>query len=61
MNDLAAVLGIIGGITSAAGVWFTGWASRIRDGRLAVAHAVGSLALDLADLVDRLSSLGGAI
>jgi hypothetical protein len=48
MNERAAILGILGGVTSAAGVIFTGWASRIRDGRLAVAHAVGELGIDIA-------------
>jgi hypothetical protein len=44
----AAILGVLGGLASAAGVVFTGWASRIRDGRLEVAHALGGLGVDIA-------------
>jgi hypothetical protein len=51
MNKLAAVLGIFGGIFSAGGVIFTGMASRIRDGRLATAHALGEFGLESAQRV----------
>lgn len=37
MDNLAAMLGILAGVVSALGVIFTGLASRVRDGRLAVA------------------------
>jgi hypothetical protein len=47
-DDWAAALGIVGGVSAALGVLFTGWSSRIRDGRLAVAYAVASLGVDLA-------------
>jgi len=44
----AALLGIGGGAIGFVGVVFANWASRIRDGRLAIAHAVASLGLDVA-------------
>jgi|SRR5215469_17711951 len=40
-DNYAAGLGIVAGIVSALGVIFTNWASRIRDNRLKVAHALG--------------------
>lgn len=49
VDDWAAILGISAGIASACGVLFTGWASRIRDRRLAVAHSLGALGVDMAD------------
>ena len=49
IDDWAAVLGIAGGVASALGVLFTGWASRIRDNRLAEAKAIGQLNMDTAD------------
>jgi hypothetical protein len=49
VDNLAAGLGIFAGIASAAGVLFTGLASRIRDNRLTVTHAVASLGLDIAE------------
>jgi hypothetical protein len=61
IDRLAAILGIFGGIFSAAGVIFTGWASRIRDGRLAVAHALGALGIDIAERTQSIlpSGFGG--
>jgi hypothetical protein len=49
VDDWAALLGIAGGIAGAGGVLFTGWASRIRDGRLAVAQSLGASAMGVAD------------
>jgi hypothetical protein len=48
IDKVGAILGIFGGIAGAGGVIFTGWASRIRDGRLAVTHALASLGFDIA-------------
>jgi hypothetical protein len=59
MNERAAILGILGGVSSAAGVIVTGWASRIRDGRLAVAHAVGELGISIAERAQSLIPPGG--
>ena len=39
-NDYAAWFGIAAGVLGALGVSFTNWASRIRDSRLKVAHAI---------------------
>jgi hypothetical protein len=47
-DSVAAILGIAGGVISAAGVLATGWASKIRDERMAVAHALGNLSLNIA-------------
>src|ERR1700733_14312372 len=47
-DSAAAFLGIAGGVASAFGVLFTGWASRIRDERLEVAHSLGNLSLNIA-------------
>jgi hypothetical protein len=53
-DGVAAFLGIGGGIISAAGVLATGWASKIRDQRMAVAFALGNLSLNIAsDAVSR--------
>jgi len=49
VDDWAAILGIGAGIMSACGVLFTGWASGIRDKRLAVAHGLGALGVNMAD------------
>ena len=40
-DNYAAELGIAAGVLSAIGIMFTNWASRIRDNRLRVAHALG--------------------
>ena len=59
-GSYAAVLGILAGVISAFGVIFTSLASRIRDGRIAVAYAVGSHGLDLANSVsDQSAGFGG--
>lgn len=52
-NDYAAILSIVGGVAGALGVLFTNWASRIRDHRLALAHGIGNLALEIADEASR--------
>lgn len=44
----AAGLGIAGGVVGALGVWFTNWASRIRDNRLDEARNLGALGVDMA-------------
>jgi hypothetical protein len=49
IDKLAAILSILSGIISAAGVIFTGWSSRIRDGRLAVTHALSELNFNIAE------------
>jgi hypothetical protein len=49
----AAILSIAAGVIGAAGVIFTNWASRVRDGRLRVTHGVADLAFDTAADVDR--------
>lgn len=40
-DNYAAGLGIAAGALSAFGIIFTNWASRIRDNRLKIAHALG--------------------
>ena len=47
-NSSAAILGILAGVASAAGVMFTGLTSRIRDDRLAATHDVATLGLNIA-------------
>lgn len=49
----AAIFGIVAGILGAAGVITTNVASRIRDNRLSVTHAVASLGVDMADQAQR--------
>jgi hypothetical protein len=57
LDAWAAGLGIAGGVVGALGVWFTNWASRIRDARLEEARSLGSLSLDTAlDTQNRLPS-----
>ena len=58
-NSCAAVLGILAGVASAAGVIFTSITSRIRDGHLAMARAVASLGLDIASQADKQLNSGG--
>lgn len=60
IDSAAAILGIAGGIVSAAGVILTGLASRVRDGRLAIAHAKGDLGIQMAEWAQRgpLDTLG---
>jgi hypothetical protein len=48
LDRYAATLGIVAGIVSALGVICTGWASRIRDRRMEIFHALGTLSLDVA-------------
>ncbi len=57
IDERAAWLGIAGGVASAAGVIFTGWASRIRDERLEVAHALGALGVETAGQAETVSNL----
>jgi hypothetical protein len=45
----AALLSIVAGCISAAGVFFTSWAWKVRDGRQAVAHALAGAALEEAN------------
>jgi hypothetical protein len=47
-DNYAASLGIAAGVLSALGVVFTNWASRIRDSRLRVAHALGQHGFSMA-------------
>ena len=47
-NAWAAGLAIAGGIVGAFGVWFTNWASRIRDNRLAQARSLGAVSMSMA-------------
>lgn len=49
----AALLGIAGGVAGALGVVFTNYASRIRDGRLAVTHSLAALGVDNTELLQR--------
>ena len=58
-NSRAAVLGILAGVASAFGVFFTGITSRIRDGRLAMARDVASLGLDIASKAHWQAHSGG--
>ena len=44
----AAALGIAGGIVGASGVWFTNWASRIRDDRLARVQSLSAASMSMA-------------
>lgn len=52
-DHYAAIFGIAAGVASAVGILITGWASRIRDGRLAVAHSLDALGVDMADEAQR--------
>lgn len=49
----AAWWSIVSGVLSALGVCFTGWASRIRDRRLAVTHSLVCLAHNIIDRHNR--------
>ena len=53
LDKAAAALGIGGGIASAAGVYMTNLASRIRDGSLRLAHAKGDLGIQMAEWAQR--------
>jgi len=48
-NTWAAALGIAGGVAGASGIFFTNWASRIRDDLLAEARSLGSLGMSMAN------------
>ncbi len=50
----AAYLGIAAGVLAAFGVLCTGWASRIRDGRLAEARSLGALGVSMAETAERI-------
>lgn len=55
-HDIRVWCGVAAGIISAGGVIFTGLASRVRDGRLAVAQATASLGIGLADAISKQST-----